>query len=277
MSVIAQAVWSQARTRHKGFTLVEMLVVVVILAVLAAAVIMVIPRAAQRSREAALRTQLAELQGAVDRYQAERNQPPHGGWLYGLGGLPADPDLLVWVQEGRRRLGDVAQPPYYVWTVDWYALLDGGYVRWWPNTQILGMRSGETLAAANGGTGDLVYALALASPPDAPGDWTTYAYRVCAIPMGYLAQAVNDGSRIAWALDCYRQESGTYPDSITDYQTLRAVVRPWLALPASPADNPWDFVAYAPDSQTGFRLTVYYRYGPYKIVGTSSGVSVVPR
>jgi type II secretory pathway pseudopilin PulG len=248
-----------------------MLAVVLILAVLAAAAIMVIPRAAQRSRESALRTQLRELQGAVDRYQAERNQPPHGGCLYGMGGLgPADPDMAVWVQEGKRRLGDVAQLPYYVWTIDWYALLDGGYVRWWPDMQILGSRSADPLAAQHGGTGDVVYTLVLASPPDTPGDWTTYAYRVCALPLGQLGRSLNDTCKIVWALNEYCDVYGHPPTNseIRDYASLRSVVSPWVKLPPSEADVPWRYSRYL--SAYGFSLELTYSdaTGKYTIVGT---------
>lgn len=93
MSVMS-AVWGRVGTRRKGFTLVEMM------AVVAAVVVMVIPRAAARSREAALRTQLRELQGAVDRCMAERGEVPElSGAVMGV--QEGDP---VWYQEGKRRL-----------------------------------------------------------------------------------------------------------------------------------------------------------------------------
>jgi hypothetical protein len=125
----------------------------------------------------------------------------------------------------------------------------------------------------------VVYTLVLASPPDTPGDWTTYAYRVCAIPLGYLAAAANDGSRIVWALDCYRREHGIYyPDVMTEYPSFRAVVSPWLQLPETIETVPWSFVSYDPQyDPLNYRLVLYYRYGPYQIIGTASGVSVVPR
>lgn len=62
----------------RAFTLVELLVVVIILAVLAAIVAFVIPAAVRRAKESALRTTLAELQSAVDRFYAECNTYPIG-------------------------------------------------------------------------------------------------------------------------------------------------------------------------------------------------------
>ncbi|MEW5935315.1 MAG: prepilin-type N-terminal cleavage/methylation domain-containing protein [Bacillota bacterium] len=278
MSVLSVAC-GRVGPRRKGFTLVEMLVVVVILAVLAAVVIAVIPRAAQRSREAALRTQLAELQGAVDRYTAERNLPPRAGEL----SVPGQEFLQVWVQEGKRRLSDVAQPVdsyYHVWTLNWYALLEGGYLRAWPPMQVLGPRNvKDPQAAFYGGTGDLVYGLFLASVPDAGGNWWYQGtYRACAIPLAQLAQSVNDGSRLSWALDEYRDRYGRFPTNaeIYDYASLRQVVRPWVQLPPSEAELPWRYVSYG-QAEGAFRLVLRYwdRNGyQYTIYVYPSGVNV---
>jgi len=72
-----------ANRKHKGFTLIEMLIVIVVIAILA---LIVIPRllgAGRKAKEAALRGDLHQLRNAIQQFEAD------------LGDYPASLDQLV--------------------------------------------------------------------------------------------------------------------------------------------------------------------------------------
>lgn len=220
------------------------------MAVVAAVVVMVIPRAAARSREAALRTQLRELQGAVDRCMAERGEVPElSGAVMGV--QEGDP---VWYQEGKRRLqvGDWPMP------IDWTKLM-GEYIRAWPDRRMLGTRNPTDASAVRyGGTGDALYGLVRI------GEWAA---------RGDYAASVDDAGRIQWALWRYRQDNGCYPDVIDSYQTLRRLILPYLRLPEHEEELPWRFYDYKcvePDSYT-LRLVHYPSPDRYIVMSFGPG------
>ncbi|MFO8060187.1 MAG: type II secretion system protein [Bacillota bacterium] len=75
--------------RRRGFSLVELLVTVAIMGVLASVVVGVVPAATERARSAAFSTNLATLQGAVDRFCAESNQFPVADGIIEMGAAAA--------------------------------------------------------------------------------------------------------------------------------------------------------------------------------------------
>jgi len=65
-----------ANRRHKGFTLIEMLIVIVVIAILA---LIVIPRllgAGRKAKEAALRGDLHQLRNAIQQFEADCGDYP---------------------------------------------------------------------------------------------------------------------------------------------------------------------------------------------------------
>ena len=65
-----------SRRRATGFTLIEMLVVVVVMAVLAAVVLPKFQNQSRRSKESALKSDLAQLRSAVATFQADTGYYP---------------------------------------------------------------------------------------------------------------------------------------------------------------------------------------------------------
>ena len=79
----------QARRSRAGFTLIELLLVLVILGTLAAIVIPKFAGRTEQAREAAAKTQLSILEGALDAYETDCGSYPQGN--DGLNALIAQP------------------------------------------------------------------------------------------------------------------------------------------------------------------------------------------
>ena len=75
--------------RHKGFTLIEMLIVIVVIAILA---LIVIPRllgAGRKAKEATLRGDLHQIRNAIQQFEADCGDYPADGQLSDLMTQPA--------------------------------------------------------------------------------------------------------------------------------------------------------------------------------------------
>ena len=68
---------------HKGFTLVEILIVVVILGILAAIVIPQFTEASKEAREAALKSDLQTVRSQLELYQIQHNSIPYPADIVG--------------------------------------------------------------------------------------------------------------------------------------------------------------------------------------------------
>ena len=79
----------QVRGSRAGFTLVELLLVLVILGTLAAIVIPKFSGRTEQAREAAARTQISILEGALDQYETDCGSYPQGS--DGLNALNSQP------------------------------------------------------------------------------------------------------------------------------------------------------------------------------------------
>lgn len=86
---------ASTRAAREGFTLVELLLVLVILGTLAAIVIPKFTGRTEQAREAAAKTQLSILEGALDAYETDCGSYPQGN--DGLNALRTQPsDVQGW-------------------------------------------------------------------------------------------------------------------------------------------------------------------------------------
>ena len=76
MTMLAQRIGSLKRKPMSGFTLIELLVVIVILAILAAIVLPKFSDQGRRSKEAALKSDLATVRSAIGAFQADTGFSP---------------------------------------------------------------------------------------------------------------------------------------------------------------------------------------------------------
>ena len=64
------------RTRQRAFTLIELLIVIAIIGLLMGLIIGVLPAVSQRIKRGGVKTQLAALQSAIDRYHSQKGYYP---------------------------------------------------------------------------------------------------------------------------------------------------------------------------------------------------------
>jgi len=132
--------------RHKGFTLIEMLIVIVVIAILA---LIVIPRllgAGRKAKEATLRGDLHQLRNAIQQFEADcGDYPTDAAQLMtrpsaGEGGTGIALDVNGWQGPYLRTAdGNLPKDPFTDSSTTWSYTASTGHIQ-----------SGSTLTAING-------------------------------------------------------------------------------------------------------------------------------
>ena len=132
--------------RHKGFTLIEMLIVIVVIAILA---LIVIPRllgAGRKAKEATLRGDLHQLRNAVQQFEADCGDYPSAlaqlmtQPAAGNGGTGIALDVAGWQGPYLRTPDDnLPEDPFTTSSTTWSYTASTGH-----------LQSGSTLTAING-------------------------------------------------------------------------------------------------------------------------------